>query len=402
MALGATSTSIPVPNYSVLVVDDERDVREQLRLRFEMEGYRVFDADGGDQALAICHSVKPDLVVTDIRMSKGTGTELLKRIHEDGKTPVPIVLCITGHSDLRTHDAFEYGACAIFKKPFDMRDLMAASRRFLELREAEARAAQMLGRFERDLRSLVETTLQIGRGDAKLDTPMENLKEVTAMILHEINRPLSVIAMNSSLLVGALKESPPRVPAAVKMASNVEASCQKLVQISRSMRELFLRSRAERDAILSSEDLVRDAIRTLQDAGKLGKVQVNTLQPERTLRMRGSAQQVGQALLNLIENAVQAAQSVPHAAGAMPRVDVTVEERGDQIVIVVADNGPGVVAEDRARIFEPFFSTKGEKGTGMGLAVAAKVAEAHHGSLRLVPSPVGARFELSLPQVLRS
>lgn len=66
--------------------------------------------------------------------------------------------------------------------------------------------------------------------------------------------------------------------------------------------------------------------------------------------------------------------------------------------VEIADEGPGVPHETAARIFEPFFTTKfvGE-GTGLGLSVSLGIAEAHGGSLALVPSECGARFALTLP-----
>lgn len=396
MGVGTLSTSgASRPRYSVLVVDDERDVRDQLRLRYEMEGYRVFDADGGDAALALCRTVRPDLVVTDIRMARGTGTELLKKLNADAPSvAMPIVLCITGYADLRTHDAFDFGACAVFRKPFDMKDLMAASRRFLELREAETRAAVTMGQFEKDLRTLVDVTLRSGRSDNAQAPKLEDLREVTAMVLHEINRPLSVIAMNSSLLVGALKEDPPRVPAAVKMATNVESSCQKLVQISRSMRELFMRGRTGSDQVVLASDLVRGSISAVDEAGKLKGVELTVKSGDRPCFVSGSTQQLHQALVNLIENAAEASR-----AGTKAQVEVTIETSEDHVRIAVIDSGTGVPAEIRERIFEPFFTTKGEKGTGMGLSIAMKVASAHRGSLTLSEANGRTKFELQLPRV---
>lgn len=397
--MGPSATSTTGGNrsrYSVIVVDDERDVRDQLRLRFEMEGYRVFDADGGDAAFALCRTVRPDLVVTDIRMARGTGTELLKNLHREAPSvAMPIVLCITGHADLRTHDAFDFGACAVFRKPFDMKDLMAASRRFLELREAETRAAVTMGQFETDLRTLVDVTL---RGDREKEQThkLEDLREVTAMVLHEINRPLSVIAMNSSLLVGALKEVPPRVPAAVKMATNVESSCQKLVQISRSMRELFMRGRSGADQVILASDLVRGSLAAVEEINKRKDVAISIVSGDRPSFVSGSPQQLHQALVNLIENACEAARNSP-----APKVEIRIESTDGHVEISVVDSGPGVPEELRAKIFEPFFSTKGESGTGMGLSIALKVANAHRGSLVLRDDGDGGKFVLRLPRVMK-
>jgi len=98
-------------------------------------------------------------------------------------------------------------------------------------------------------------------------------------------------------------------------------------------------------------------------------------------------------LLNLLLNAEQALAGQPGA-----KVVIDVARRANQAVLSVIDNGPGVPAADRERIFEPLFTT-GRKGAtlGVGLAVARSIAEASGGRLVLSDSVEGARFELSLP-----
>src|SRR5690606_14682125 len=90
-------------------------------------------------------------------------------------------------------------------------------------------------------------------------------------------------------------------------------------------------------------------------------------------------------LLNLVANA---ADAVPATGGC---VRVTARPRDDGIEIAVADNGPGVPPELRARIFEPFFSTKGTRGTGLGLAVDMKIIEEHGGGASASRRETGCR-----------
>ena len=97
-------------------------------------------------------------------------------------------------------------------------------------------------------------------------------------------------------------------------------------------------------------------------------------------------------ILNLIINAEQALAGRP---GGMLRVGVTRAENCARVT--VTDNGPGVPAVLRDRIFEPFFSTRGPAAAGIGLAAARGVARRHAGDLRLLPSEEGAVFVLELP-----
>lgn len=92
---------------------------------------------------------------------------------------------------------------------------------------------------------------------------------------------------------------------------------------------------------------------------------------------------------NLILNAAQ-------AMGGRGQVTIHARKRGDRVLFVFHDQGPGIPPELRDRIFEPFFTTRSE-GTGLGLPIAANIVEAHGGRLYLELAGPGARFTLSLP-----
>jgi signal transduction histidine kinase len=100
--------------------------------------------------------------------------------------------------------------------------------------------------------------------------------------------------------------------------------------------------------------------------------------------------QIRQALLNLLRNAREAMPG----GGA---IDVCVAAEGMSVAIDVDDRGGGIPEEIRDRVFDPFFSTKGE-GTGLGLAITRHIVDAHGGSVTCVPrTGGGTRFRLALP-----
>jgi two-component system sensor histidine kinase HupT/HoxJ len=108
--------------------------------------------------------------------------------------------------------------------------------------------------------------------------------------------------------------------------------------------------------------------------------------------VRGSAHSLSQVVVNLVENAIQAVNGRGH-------VGIQTRESPDGIWVDVWDDGPGVAAENREKLFEPFFSTKrAGEGTGLGLAISRQIAERNGGHLTLQPSDRGARFRLTLPR----
>ena len=100
---------------------------------------------------------------------------------------------------------------------------------------------------------------------------------------------------------------------------------------------------------------------------------------------------LGQVLVNLVLNAIDA------MAGCRDRrLTVRVRAAGEAAIVEVEDTGPGVPEALRSRIFEPFFSTKGEKGNGLGLWISSEIARVHGGTLVALPGERGALFRLSL------
>ncbi len=101
-----------------------------------------------------------------------------------------------------------------------------------------------------------------------------------------------------------------------------------------------------------------------------------------------------QALLNLVLNALEAA---PPRRGQV-RIETSVDRQRQEAVLAVIDDGPGIPQAQQATVFEPFTSARGQRGTGLGLAVTRRIAAAHGGRLVLHSQPeAGARFEIRLP-----
>ena len=154
----------------------------------------------------------------------------------------------------------------------------------------------------------------------------------------------------------------------------------------------------DREPALEEADLgavVRDVVELLAPRAKeLGVTLSTTLAPGLP-KCPADPEGVHRALLNVVGNALDAVEGLPEA-----RVVVTTlrEPDGQWLCIEVADNGPGVAPEKQAEIFRPFFSTKGTRGTGLGLAVSRKILREHGGDI-LLKSQVGqgSTFALRLP-----
>jgi two-component system, NtrC family, nitrogen regulation sensor histidine kinase NtrY len=115
--------------------------------------------------------------------------------------------------------------------------------------------------------------------------------------------------------------------------------------------------------------------------------------PENSIPCAIDRQMFRRVVINLVRNAVQAHRSTK----GNPKVRVRAVREGDEAVLVVEDNGPGVPAEQRARVFEPYFTTKTD-GTGLGLAIVKKIVVEHGGTIDVEKSPLGgAAFVIRIP-----
>ncbi len=117
--------------YTILVVDDDEDLREIMTLILKGAGLNVLSANSGIEALEVIKLSKIDLVVSDIRMPNGDGLYLLDKVREnDPKSPV--VIFVTGYSDISESEILARGATKLITKPFDRNLLIETVRNALE------------------------------------------------------------------------------------------------------------------------------------------------------------------------------------------------------------------------------------------------------------------------------
>jgi two-component system nitrogen regulation sensor histidine kinase NtrY len=126
------------------------------------------------------------------------------------------------------------------------------------------------------------------------------------------------------------------------------------------------------------------------------EIAFETIFPEHPVMVRCDARLVGQALINIVKNAIEAIQVriAEHGASPNGRIRVVVSEEVGQAVVIIEDNGKGLPQQGRERLTEPYVTTRA-KGTGLGLAIVKKIMEDHQGELVLEDAePEGARVRL--------
>ncbi|MDR1162221.1 MAG: HAMP domain-containing histidine kinase [Candidatus Accumulibacter sp.] len=213
--------------------------------------------------------------------------------------------------------------------------------------------------------------------------------EMAASLAHQLRTPLAAALLYSSNL------SQPGLSDAARARFSGKAA-EQLKRLERLIQDVLLFARGEsigRDRIPVS-DLLAETARTVEPLCREKGVAFSLRAPTDRTIIIGSRKALGGALLNLLENALQACEARGAGAG---EVDLSAEVAGGCVRIGVRDTGAGIGAQMQARIFEPFFTTRSQ-GTGLGLAIALGVVRAHSGTID-VHSTVGegAEFVVWLP-----
>jgi signal transduction histidine kinase len=205
-----------------------------------------------------------------------------------------------------------------------------------------------------------------------------------AEIAHELGTPLTVLTAQLQNL-------------AAQTANPLAISARDAAwDIARTSEDLLLLARGELEPTLEPHLLdVREVVKTV--ALEYQNAPLELIVPASSLEVIADPLRLRQAIRNLLRNAVRAVTNTSETREFKPaRVKLKLEQHGQQVLIQVIDNGPGIRSEDLDHIFERFYSRAG--GSGIGLAVVRRIARAHGGDARVFNNPNGgATFTLEIP-----
>jgi signal transduction histidine kinase len=223
----------------------------------------------------------------------------------------------------------------------------------------------------------------------RIDEGQQLQRQFVSDASHELRSPLAVIRQSAEVA----RAYPDRV-GTEQLADDVLAESERLEQL---VGALLLLARLEGDDRTTAEvvDLDDVVLTEVARASRRDGIAVDA-RGVGAGRVRGSTLLLGQVVRNLLDNACR------HAAST---VSVNLAEDGDVVVLDVADDGPGIAAPDRARVFERFVRlddarARGDGGSGLGLAIVRKIVDSSGGTVVVGDAPTGgARFTVRLPRV---
>jgi signal transduction histidine kinase len=256
----------------------------------------------------------------------------------------------------------------------------------------------------RPVRSLAAAAHRIGDGDLAAPVAVRSrdeigvllaereraLQQMLAGIAHEVRNPLA----GMQLFTGILRDE---LPAGDERQGHVDRIARELGYLERVVSEFLDYARRPRPelAAVDGRGLVDEVVQLVAAEAEAAGLQIEAAGDGATVHAdRG---QLRRAVLNLARNAIQAATSAPAAVrGDGPHVRIAARAAGDQVVLAVWNRGQAIEPAARARLFEPFFTTR-EKGTGLGLAFVRDIAHDHGGRVEVDSGAGETEFRIIVP-----
>lgn len=405
----------------LLIVEDNPSDRRIYRRT--LRDFDLHFAESGEVALRRLAAEPFDGVVLDFDLPGLDGQQVLDRIRAELGLDLPVVIVTGGGSEDLAVGLLKCGA-----QDYVTKDLLATPRIAAAVlgamdrhrldrarRDAEEALRRRNLELEQALRQLQEAQARLIQGEK-----LASLGQLVAGVAHEINNPLAFVANNLAVLrrdvhaiaaiaagyrahLGADLPEPIRAAEARvdidytlanldRLLSSSGQGLDRVGKIVSGLRDFARLDEADRKAIDANE-----AVRTTVE---MVRYSLREKEIDFVLRLRPlpalwcNPGQVNQLLMNLLLNAIQAVD-----AGGSVTVSTGADAAGSEVTFAVADTGPGIPEAIRAKVFDPFFTTRAQgTGTGLGLWTCYNIVRDHRGRLELATEVgLGSTFTVNLP-----
>ncbi len=352
--------------HRILCVDDEQHNLDALRRVLRKE-YEVLTALSGDEGLELLKQHQISLIISDQRMPKMSGVDFLEK--SIALCPGIVRIILTGFTDvddligaINTGRVYRY-----INKPWDPNDLLVTIKRALENLELSI-----------ENRKLLDDVVRLEK--------LATVGQVASGINHEVRNQLSIL-----MGVQLIQQMYPDDDLINKVTNQVIMARDRILTILNEIKSYGKQTceTLKQQSVAVSKLLVPVlSILEFDPETKHITYEVNNQFDPPILC---DHDRVVQVLINLVRNAA-------HAMDCTGSVVIQVEQKNQIVQINITDTGCGIPPDIQNQIWQPFFTTKGEKGTGLGLAMSKRIIESHSGELSFYSEEgKGTTFTITLP-----
>ncbi len=407
----------------ILIVDDELVSRRTLQKL--MDSFGQCDAvENGEEALKIATSESPpDLILLDIMMPGMDGYEVCEKLKADPQTKEIPVIFLSANTEIEDIiRGFELGAVDYITKPFHKTEVKARAQTHLSLKEMREELHAQNIVLERQIEEIQEKTEELRQKDLQL-IEMDRIAGIgtlAAGIAHEINNPLGFLKSS----MGSVKKGVDKMVAAVKYWDDksvpeplmngykeylaetnldhiiesldarfdrIKRGIERIMKIVNSLKS-FSRLDMETVGKLDINKSIEDAVDVLSTEEVKDVEFVKELVEVPLVECSGN--EINQCLLHVLKNALDAV-----APAGTIKMTTSYNDKEDQIIVRIADNGKGMSPEEARQALNPFFTTKAVgSGTGVGLSLTETIIKRHGGMIDLSSTEgEGTMVTMTLP-----
>jgi two-component system sensor histidine kinase/response regulator len=360
----------------VLVVDDEPQNVMLLQDLLEARGYQVLTAGDGQDGLALASEHNPDVVLLDVMMPRLSGFDVCRRLKAEPSTamiPVLLVSALDAREDRLA--GIGAGASDFINKPIDSADLILRVRNAVATKRLHDQVSTQLRRLQ------------------ELETARDTL---THMIVHDLRSPLTGLIGYLELLGAIARETGNEE--AVEYATDAQAIASRLTEMVSQVLDVSRLEAGQMPLSVAITDLVMLLPAAVGELGPTpGGVSVVYELPNEPVHVSCDPAVISRVVANLVGNAYKFTRR-------NGEVRIGLIHRNGRARFSVTDQGPGIAAEYRERIFEKFgqvptSGSAGARSSGLGLTFCKLAVEAHCGEIGVETAETGgSRFWVELPR----
>jgi signal transduction histidine kinase len=373
-------------NHKLLVVDDEKDIRELLsRVLSRIGGFQVELAENGEEGLQKISNDSYDLVLTDLKMPKVDGLQLVNEIARI--KPETLTVLMTGHGSVDSAlEAMKRGASDYLTKPLNLEELIIRLHKVLEEKQ----------RFV----SLKGYAAELEKANEELRKVDQIKSEFVSIASHELRTPLSAIKNSVQLILqGKTGEINEHQKKFLAMAD------RNITRLTNILNDLLNLSRIESGRIeMKFEELdvrvpIEFVLSSLQPQAQGKSIRLKMELQDELPTVYGDRDKLEQILTNLVGNSMKFTPE----EGEISVSARIFEQDGHMMAVSVKDSGIGIPEDQLTKVFEKFHQVEGSlqrsvSGTGLGLAITKGLVEAHQGTIWAESElGKGSTFTFTLP-----
>lgn len=354
----------------ILLVDDEEGIRKIMGISLMDAGYTVFTAANGEEAIDIFAKEHPAIVLTDIKMPGINGIQLLKRLKQED--PDAEIIMITGHGDIDLAiRSLQYDATDFITKPVHDKVLQVA------LKRAEERIL-LKQKLKQYTESLEEMVAQKSRQLVEAER-LAAVGETVAGLSHAIKNIAGGLKGGGFVLEKGIElDNKQYLKEGWEM---IQGNVKKITRLSL---DLLNYAKPDQPKLIPTDPNVplREVFSVVNPQARKLNIQIKVACCEELCPISMDADAIQHALLNLAANAIDALADKRITADWRPMLflrSCKIDKGG--VEYQVEDNGDGIAKTIKPKLFQRFFSTKGSRGTGIGLMLSKKIIDQHGGSI---------------------